>query len=154
MDDERVLDEGKTAGSYFHNVIELDGVRVAAGWRKHASKKCDHRSVVYSVSDRRIECQDCNQAVDPFDAFMVITRHFDGMLADVRQQLQASGEAMRTTAHRRAAKTLDKIWAQGMGAHCPHCRQGLLAEDFTERGSSTSREWILAGRRRAAKPPT
>lgn len=148
-DDGRILEEGATSGMYRHNVVDLDGVRVAVGWRKRTAKVCGHKRLVYGATERLIECADCQQPVDAFDAFMVLTKHFEGMLSEARSRQFRADEALAATVHLRAAKEVERLWRRGMAPHCPTCRGGLLAEDFANGASATGADFIRAARKRA-----
>jgi hypothetical protein len=149
--DKRILEEGHTAGSYTHNVIDLGGMRMAKGWRKRDAPKCAHRRLVLSASDRLIECDECNQQVDPFDAVLAIYARLDEMMVQVRRDRAHAAEGAASVLVRRAAKELDSAWGHKMAPSCPHCRGGLLPEDFAGgAASSRHRDLEIARRKRAA----
>lgn len=131
------------------SVISLADVRVSRGWSR-PSKVCEHKSLVYSSKDRRIECKDCDQPVEAFDAFMTLVRHFDSMEAAARLREQKTSEALGAVIIRRAAKALDRAWGRKMAPCCPHCLAGLLPEDFDTIGSMVGAELERARRRRPA----
>lgn len=134
------------------SVISLADVRVARGWASVA-KRCEHKSLVYSTQERRIECKDCDQPVDAFDGFMSIVRHFDSMESEARSRERKTKDALSAVIVRRAAKEMDKAWGRKMAPCCPHCRSGLLPEDFAGgAASSYGRDYELARRRRAPPP--
>lgn len=145
-----ILEEGRSGGSYTHGVIDLAGVRVARGWKKYRAYECEHKNIVYSTADRRIECRDCAQVVDAFDAFLTLCKYFDKMRLEAQADRQRAWEAEQASIHRIAAKELQRVWSHKMAAGCPHCKRGLLPEDF-KRGPSfaVSRETEIAARKRA-----
>jgi ribosomal protein S27E len=134
------------------NVISLAGVRIARGFSTEKySEKCHHHNIVFDSSDRRIWCEDCTRTLDAFDAFLIFTRYFEDMDCEARSKLHTAQEAMKSTARLRATKALDKIWSGNvMAVSCPHCKKGLLPEDFSEGArSSWSRDLEIAERRKA-----
>ena len=134
------------------SVISLADVRVARGWSR-PSKVCGHKSLVYSSKERRIECKDCDQQVDGFDAFMVLCAHFHSMESASRSREARTKEALGAVIIRRAAKAFDKAWGRKMAPCCPHCRGGLLPEDFANgAASSMGQEFEIARRKRPTTP--
>lgn len=131
------------------SVISLADVRVSRGWSR-PSKVCEHKSLVFSSNDRRIECKDCDQPIESFDAFMTLVRHFDSMEAAARGAQRKAEEGLAAVVVRRAAKALDKAWGRQTAPCCPHCKTGLLPEDFANgAGMTFGRDYELARRQRA-----
>lgn len=132
-------------------VIDLAGIRVQWGLEKigkYHPDACKHTKLVYSSESRRVWCDDCKRTIENFDAFMVLVNGFERMEADARRKMKKADEAMSDTIHRRATKAIDKAWSSSLPAiGCPHCRKGLLPEDF-EKGvqSRSSREFEMARR--------
>lgn len=152
MGDRIIFDPSESGSEHMResaSVISLADVRVSRGWSR-PSKVCEHKSLVYSSKDRRIECKDCDQPVEAFDAFMTLCRHFDSMEAAARRREQKTSEALGAVIIRRAAKAMDKAWGRKMAPCCPHCRTGLLPEDFDTIGSMVGQELERARRRRPA----
>jgi hypothetical protein len=145
------IDEAATQGCYDHVVVDLDKVRVALGWpRTPRHRRCKHQSMVYSTEQRRVWCKDCESTIETFDAWLVLIRNFEGMMRDVRGKLAKASAALSAVVIRRAAKEIDRTWGQKMAPCCPHCRRGLLPEDFANGASSaTSAEFERARRKRA-----
>lgn len=120
-------------------VVDLAGYKISRGRSTTPERnKCKHRNLVYSTDERRIWCDDCRKSVDAFDAFTQIARGLAEMQSAADSQLAEARDAMRSSAHRRAAKALDRAWHGGNAVVCPHCRHGLLPEDFERYISSIS----------------
>ena len=152
MGDRIIFDPSESGNEHTResaSVISLADVRVSRGWSR-PSKVCEHKSLVYSSKDRRIECKDCDQPVEAFDAFMTLVRHFDSMEAAARLREHQTKEAEAAVIVRKAAKAMDKAWSRKMAPCCPHCRTGLLPEDFDSIGSMVGAELERARRRRPA----
>jgi hypothetical protein len=135
-------------------LIDLAGVRIQRGIPKYNPNQCKHKNILYhcSHSERRIWCSDCERDIEPFDAFMIFARQFEEMISEAQDMRQKAAEALRTTARLRATKVLDKAWSGNvMAVACPHCRGGLLPEDFARGSDQTSREIEIARRNRKAK---
>lgn len=141
-------DEGSRP--YGQPVVDFGDIRIAHGLPKFHHQICKHHSLVYSQRERRIWCKECESTVDGFDAFMTITSHFQQMELAAQSRLSKADAALKATLVKRAAKNLDQMWNKQhpMAISCPHCRGGLLPEDFQTLGSATSRELELARRAR------
>lgn len=138
-------------------VVDLAGMRIRWGRRPDRSPKpCDHRDLSYCQAERRVWCVSCERTLDSFDAFLVLTRYFQAMERASRVKQSNLDEALKGAARKRATKALDHVWSVqgGMAAECPHCKAGLLPEDF-QNGvrASWCREIEMARRRRASETP-
>jgi hypothetical protein len=143
--------EIKGAGAYHAQVIDLAGVRIKAGLPKSVHKKtCKHHTLTYCRSDRRVWCDDCSRTIEPFDALLMMIGAFADMERDAARKMLKADEAMASTVRRRSAKELDRAWSGNLPAVCcPHCRKGILPEDFDGGiGARTSREYEMARRKR------
>jgi len=128
-------------------IIDFGGVRVAHGMRRFLHRKCEHRSLVYSMDERRIWCENCERTIEAFDAFMSIVKYFHQMELAAQAEIVRAREASKFHLVRRAAKELDRIWGRKMAASCPHCGNGIIPEDGL-RMSSRSRDLEIARRKR------
>lgn len=135
-------------------VIDLAGVRLRWGQRSpKAERACEHKALVFCSRERRVWCEDCDRTIDSFDAFYMLTKNFESMVRDIRAQNSKVKAALDSTITRRATKELERMWGHKMAAACPHCRTGLLAEDFADGVSAAyGRDYEIARRKRAAKP--
>lgn len=146
------IDPRPDATPLWAEVVDLAEVRVQFGLPRNRHDRCPHRRLTYNVEDRRVWCQDCERSIDSFDAFMVLVRNFAAMERAARAKMEKAEEARDAHLGRRAAKELDRAWSgRQMAVACPHCRGGLLPEDFDRGVAATSREIELA--RRARKNP-
>jgi hypothetical protein len=136
----------------FGEVIDLAGVRMQRGYSLSTAPKCKHLNLRYehTLKERRVWCADCERDLDPFDALMVLADHLHDMLNAAKHMRQKAAEAVQAVARLRAVKALDKAWSGNvMAVDCPHCRGGLLPEDFVTGGvGQQSRELELARRAR------
>lgn len=148
------IDPRPDAKPHVAEVIDLDGVRIQWGLpRAPWLSRCKHPHLVYSSEERRVWCEDCQRTIENFDAFMVLVKGFQRMEADARHKIAKADEAMAATIIRRAAKAVDKAWMGDRAIGCPHCRGGILAEDFADGvGVQMSREYELARRNRPRNP--
>lgn len=131
-------------------VIDLAEVRIKRGFSDlKVGRPCEHKRLMYSTTERRVWCEDCSRTIDGFDAFMTVTNHFHAMELAAREKLRRAKDAEALTISLRAAKVFDKAWrGNQMAVSCPHCRTGLLPEDFLSGGSQVSAD-IERARRRA-----
>jgi hypothetical protein len=133
-------------------VIDLAEVRIRFGKADlRKGRPCEHRALIYSRDERRVWCEDCERTIDSFDAFMTLTTHFHTMERAATGKQAKADEALARTIVRRAAKVLDKAWGK-MAPLCPHCRTGLLPEDFADGFGSAVGIEIERARRKRASP--
>lgn len=131
---------------YGVNVVDIGDLRVARGKSRRVPSTCRHLRLAYDSNERRIFCQDCENDVEPFDAFMqLVERH---------HYLEAKAEKMRQDAAHtiisRAGKRMDEAWrSRNMAPCCPRCSMAILPEDVIDGLSMTNKEWEV--RRRAAR---
>lgn len=138
------------ASPLWAEVIDLADMRVQFGRPRYPTKICEHRKLIYDPKERRVWCQDCERTIDGFDAFMTLTRQFTEMVKAAQRLFRQAKEARDSHIGRIAAKKLDKAWSGNvMAVACPHCRGGLLPEDFEGGASVTSRDIEIARRGRA-----
>ena len=133
-------------------VIDLAGIRVEWGRPASFTKRCDHRSLVFNRDERRVWCKDCERTLDGFDAFMVLNAGFTKIVQAANHKLAKAEEALTSTLVRRAAKEIDRTWRSKLAPMCPHCRQGLLPEDFERGPGAVSMELLRAKREKDKKP--
>ncbi len=138
-----------------HRVIDLAGVRLQRGRpATPPHKRCQHHRMAYCTAERRVWCEDCKRTLDPFDALMVVVSKFGEMESEARGKLAQANDALGKTARLRATKALDRVWSgNAMAVACPHCKGGLLPEDFADGASSAwSRNLEIAARRKKHEP--
>lgn len=133
-------------------VIDLAEVRIRFGVSdRKVGRPCEHKAMVYSATERRVWCEDCERTIDSFDAFHTLTKHFHAMECAAKHKLETARRAEALTINLRAAKVFDKAWrGNQMAVSCPHCSTGLLPEDFISGGSQVSAEIERARRARKA----
>ena len=151
--DDTPLTPNDEAKPFSATVINLDGVRIKWGrTRPGDGKKCEHRTLIYSTEEKRVWCEDCKRTIENWDALMTVIRHFQMMEQEARSKNRQADDALKHTARLRATKALDKAWSGNVYAvACPHCRGGLLPEDFANGARSmTSREIEIQRRKKAA----
>lgn len=112
-------------------VVDIGDIRVSRGLTRRPVSSCSHKRMLYDTKERRVWCQDCEQDVDPFDAFTNIVSRYDQALTRLSERQQKVEEAEQKSAHLIAAKNLEKVWrSRKMLPVCPSCRHGLMPEDF------------------------
>lgn len=130
------------------NVVDIGDIRVARGKTRVPGPSCRHRTVTYDQNERRVYCEDCEQDIDGFDAFLMLVECHHAAIARVERRERELQEAEQFVARSRAVKCLDKIWrGRRMVPNCPHCGEGLLPEDVLNNQSASSAE--LTKRKRA-----
>ncbi|WP_395175069.1 hypothetical protein [Roseibium alexandrii] len=112
-------------------VVNIGDVRVSRGKTRRPASSCRHKRLTYDAQERRIWCRDCEQDIDPFDAFVGLVEQYDGALKRLEADRLKLQEAQRFQVRSIAAKEIDKAWrSRNMVPSCPHCGNGLFPEDF------------------------
>ena len=135
-----------------NKVVDIGDVRVSRGRTRRPATTCNHKSVTYDSTERRVWCQDCETELDHFEAFMLLVNQWDVCMRkhDRRESEIKSAEAH--TLRRRAAKKMDAAWqSRSMVPCCPHCNEALLPDDVMGRLNMASKEWVIASRKRQEK---
>lgn len=114
-------------------VVDIGDYRVSRGFSRRAYTSCSHKQMVYDLQERRVWCKDCESNIDSFDAFESIVKHFDFQNKFIKRERQEIEAAKAHSLISIASKILDKAWRRKKTAPCcPHCKKGLLPEDFKD----------------------
>lgn len=112
-------------------VVDFGDIRVARGLSRRPYTGCKHAALVYDDRERRIWCKDCETNIEAFDGFKALVQNFAEANAEFEKIREAALSAQEHNLHLLAAKNLEKAWrGRVMAVACPHCRGGLLPEDF------------------------
>ncbi|MBD8556314.1 hypothetical protein IFT84_17540 [Rhizobium sp. CFBP 8762] len=140
--------------AYLHGttVVDIGDLRVARGLTRRPVSSCHHLRMNYDPRERRVWCKDCEQDVDPFDAFKGLVEHIGSARKSMEKRIQELREAETFQCRSVAAKNLDKAWrSRNRVPACPHCHQGLFPEDFSKSVNTLGRDYALARRKAAIK---
>ena len=139
--------------NYLHGVkvVDIGDLRVARGRTRRPRSSCKHKRLNYDPTERRVWCEDCEQEVEPFDAFIGLVDNFAEANRRLERRADEIKEAEQFTLRRRATKALDKVWRGKMLPVCVNCGEGMLPEDYTSIGMQVCREIGEAQKRRRKK---
>jgi len=113
------------------SVVDFGDYRVSRGFSRRSSASCEHRNMVYDSQERRIWCKDCETNVDGFDAFKHIVESYNSAIKKLHRQAEEFEEAKAHNIISIAAKVIDEAWRKkNLIPCCPHCKAGLMPEDF------------------------
>lgn len=116
---------------YGVKVVQIEDLRVARGLTRRPTSTCSHKALVYDDKERRIWCSDCEQEIEPFDAFIGLCGVFSAGVKDLNSRRRKLAEAEAFQLRSRAAKAIDEAWRRRNTVPCcPSCSAGLLPEDF------------------------
>ena len=133
-------------------VVDIGDIRVARGMSRRPHSSCNHRAMHYDERERRIWCGDCETDVEPFDAFLIVCKHFHKAADRLERERKAIEDAKAHNLTRIAAKKMDEHFrSHKMVPACPHCGSGIFPEDVMRMGS-INKEWEQARRNRKVKP--
>lgn len=134
---------------YGVTVVDIGDLRVARGMTRRPISSCSHRRQVYDDKERRIWCSDCEQELEPFDAFMCLVGQMDRHWKHLQKRHQEVTEAEQFSLRSRAAKVMDEAWrSTTMAPLCPHCNEALLPEDVAKGVAKASKSLIVARRKK------
>lgn len=127
---------------YGVKVVDIGDLRVARGKTRRPKTTCKHLNITYCTNERRIFCDDCQSAVDPFDIVVGIAEFLDGETKKLISRRRELDEAISFNLRSIAAKNIDSVWrGRRMAPICPHCKSALLPEDFKTIGATVSVEF-------------
>jgi len=133
------------------NVVDIGDLRVARGLSRRPHSMCAHKPLIYDQQERRIWCKDCEQDIEPFDAFRMLVERFDSAAKALKRREEAVAAAEHHNLIRIAAKQMDeKFRRKKMVPTCPHCGDGIFPEDVPKMGS-VNRQWEEVKRARKEK---
>lgn len=129
-------------------VVQIDDLRVARGKTRRPASSCKHKNLLYDEQERRIWCSDCENEVEPFDAFMGLVAVHDAAISSINARAEKLREAEQFQIRSRAAKVMDEAWrSRTMVPLCPHCVRPILPEDVANGVAETSRNVVVAQRK-------
>jgi len=135
-------------------VVDFGDLRVARGLSRRPARLCRHHGLRYDPRERRIWCADCENDVEPYDAFELLVEHFDRAQKKTRRMLEEAQAAQDHALISIAAKEMDRHFRRKkMVPTCPHCKQGIWPEDVKGMGA-INKEWDAAVRNRRLSPPS
>ena len=133
-------------------VVDFGEARIRRGKTKRPYETCSHRNMVYDNQERRIWCTDCENDIEPFDAFTVLVENFHAAYSRMDREREEVKALIANNRLKVAAQKLSQEWLKRNTVPvCPHCNNGLLPEDFTGRIGTVWTE--TEKRRRQPKVP-
>ena len=112
-------------------VVDIGDYRVSRGFSRREYSTCRHSRIVYDQKERRIWCKDCEKNVDAFDAFENIVQHFDRQSKLIKSEKEEINKVKSHSLISIASRVLDQAWRKKKMSPCrPHCKKGLLPDDF------------------------
>lgn len=131
-------------------VVQIEDLRVARGMTRRPASSCRHKKLVYDDKERRIWCSDCEAEVEPFDAFVGLCEVFSSGVNQLNRRRREVEEAEKFQLRSRAAKVMDEAWrSKTLAPLCPHCHEAILPEDVAGGVAQTSKQIIIAARKRS-----
>src|SRR3546814_10943147 len=116
------------------------------------SSVCRHKHVIIDPDAGTIFCDDCKAYVSAFHTVVSWVGQWEEVVEAVNIQKRRLAAIWRTARNyrprMRAIQALERAWwRSGMLPCCPHCRRGLLPEDFVDGAELTvSRDLEELGR--------
>lgn len=130
-------------------VVDIGDYRVSRGISRRPSSACNHIRLVYDNNERRVWCKDCEQDVEPFDAFCGIVGQFSKQVEILKRREKEIDDAEKFAIRSIAAKVIDEAWrSHKMIPACPHCGEGIFPEDVKNGIGMVGKEYALARRKK------
>jgi hypothetical protein len=150
IDDEDNTPVSKVDFLHGVKVVDIGDMRVSRGMTRRSRATCRHLHLTYCDTERRIFCDDCQQTITGYDAFISMVEFFDRQIQHLKAIDKKIKEAQEHNLRRLVTKALDDEWQKHASIPCcPHCSAGLLPDDFlTKRIRTTSKEMEMARRKR------
>lgn len=120
-------------------VKRIDVIRVERGKGKMC--KCYAPHYLVDADNRLIYCEDCGAIVDPYDALLEITRHYDRIADQIQTQLNLANEVKNYKPHLRIIKELEKKARTSLVPRCPRCDEAFELEELVHQ-FWTSRKFL------------
>lgn len=140
--------------SYGVNVVDIGDARVSRGMSRRQPRTCKHARLTYDPEEKRIWCEDCEQTINPFDAFVVLVENFDSAKKRIERRASEVAEAEARALRSRAAKVMDEAWSRrSMAPACPHCGKAILPIDVVGGVGLISSELEIKRRQRKECAP-
>lgn len=148
-DDEKDPPIDKQDFLYGMKVVDFGEIRVARGLSRRPYTGCKHLKLVYDNRERRVWCEDCERNIESFDAFLSLVENYNSAINQYEKIKETALQAHDHNLHLIAARNIEKAWrGRTMAIGCPHCRGGLLPEDFAKGGMSMCSAEIERQRRK------
>ena len=137
--------------SRMYNVINLKSFKIGRNRSPVIAGKCKHKNIMLDDSTNRIQCQDCEEILDPFWAIRMLITDWSNYHERIKKEIDQLKKLKDDTVVLRAAKHLEKeLRRKKTLPTCPHCREALLPEDLFKMGK-TSKELAVARRKNQPK---
>jgi hypothetical protein len=94
------------------------------GRQWHPSPRCSHEHLIVAPRDRRVQCADCQAAVDPFDALDFLARHLDRWRWHVDRLVGEAGRLERHLEELRRLERNTKARVRTAARRVPECDCG------------------------------
>lgn len=141
MSDKPIIPKGK--------IVSIGDLRVARGLTCRPETTCKHMSLAYDCQERRIWCNDCEQEIEVFDAFVALAENYDRAYSALEARREEIKEAESASLISVAAREVDKVWrGRKMVPTCPCCGEGLFPEDFRSMTHLLGRDFAAAKRKK------
>jgi len=113
------------------NIIEIGDFAIAKRYYRLKGGKCEHNRVCLDCETHRVECQDCDEFLDPFWTLVKLTEHWGSIDNNYKHREEKIIKDEKATLHLRAAKRVQELlYDRRHIPTCPHCKEAMFAEDF------------------------
>lgn len=101
---------------------------------KNKKCTCVNRKFEIDTQNKEVCCVECGTIVNPYDALLDISEHYEQINREVQRLLDQRKEILNWQPHLLAVRDLERIYrSKDMIPCCPHCGRGIEAKEFTTR---------------------
>ena len=133
--------------SRMYNVISFESFKIGRNRSTIVAGKCKHKNIMLDDSTNRVQCQDCEEILDPFWALKMLITDWSNYSERIKNQISQLRVLKGETVILRAAKHIEKeLRRRKTVPTCPHCSEALFPEDLLNVGKA-SKELAVAKRK-------
>jgi len=111
-------------------IIDIDIVR--ANWNFKKKCTCQNRTFVVDPRNREIHCGQCGEIVDPFEALLELSNHYERINSQLHQIYEQKVELSKYKPHLLVIKSLESQYrGEKMLPLCPVCHEPFYLEEIT-----------------------
>ena len=111
------------------NIIPIQTLKINRAKRKNCT--CRNRKFEIDTQNREVCCQECGAIVDPCEALLSITMHYEQLNEEVAYLLEQRKILAKWKPHLVAMRKLEGVYrGSNMIPCCPHCSGGIYANEL------------------------
>ena len=98
-------------------------------------RKCRHDRLEVDKQNHVVECKNCGERVDPFEALLVLAEEGSRYRDYYKSRRDELEKLNNYQPHLKAVRSLEGTWRGSMLPTCPHCHRGVEAAELASSGA-------------------